>query len=68
MQSGLRKDFVTEQTFLDDKGARDIEEFRRYYYDGFTDEELLAMLFDDEPDFEPGTKFSYIIQDILFLP
>ena len=59
MQSGLRKDFVTEETFLDDKGDQDIEEFRRYYYDGFTDEELLAMLFDDELDFEPGTKFSY---------
>lgn len=59
MQSGLRRDFVSEETFLDDNGDRDIEEFRRYYYDGFTDEELLAMLFDDEPDFEPGTKYSY---------
>ena len=59
MQSGLRKDFVSNETFLDDNGNPDIEEFRRYYYDGFTDEELLAMLFDDELDFEPGTKFSY---------
>lgn len=59
MQSGLRKDFVSDETFLDEKGERDIEEFRRYYYDGFTDEELLEMLFDDEPEFIPGTVFSY---------
>ena len=27
--------------------------------DGFTDEELLSMLFPCEPEFTPGTKFSY---------
>ena len=59
MQSGLRKDFVTEETFLDENGNRDIEEWRRYYYDGFSDEELLSMLFDDELEFDPGTQFSY---------
>ncbi len=59
MQSGLRKDFVAEETFLDEDGNKDIEEFRRYYYDGFSDEELLKMLFDDEPEYEPGTTFSY---------
>ena len=59
MQSGLRKDFVSDSTFLDENGNLDIDEFRRYYYDGFTDEELLSMLFSDEPEFTPGTKFSY---------
>ena len=59
MQSGLRKDFVTDDTFLDEKGNPDAEEFRRYYYDGFTDEELLSMLFSCEPEFKPGAQFSY---------
>ena len=59
MQSGLRKDFVTDDTFLDENGNPDAEEFRRYYYDGFTDEELLSMLFSCEPEFRPGTKYSY---------
>ena len=59
MQSGLRKDFVSDSTFLDENGNPDAEEFRRYYYDGFTDEELLSMLFSGEPEFTPGTKFLY---------
>ena len=59
MQSGLRKDFVSDDDFLDENGNPDAEEFRRYYYDGFTDEELLSMLFSCEPEFPPGTKFSY---------
>ena len=59
MQSGLRKDFVSDETFLDENGNMDVEEFRRYYYDGFTDEELLSMLFSCEPEFRPGTKFLY---------
>lgn len=59
MQSGLRKDFVSEKTFLDENGNRDMAEFRRYYYDGFTDEELLSMLFSDEPEYRPGTRFLY---------
>ena len=59
MQSGLRKDFVSDDAFLDENGNPDAEEFRRYYYDGFTDEELLSMLFSCEPEFPPGTKFSY---------
>ncbi len=59
MQSGLRKDFVSDETFLDENGNPDAEEFRRYYYDGFTDEELLSMLFTGELEFTPGTRFSY---------
>ena len=57
MQSGLRKDFVNDDTFMDKNGNPDKEEFRRYYYDGFTDEELLSMLFTGEPEFTPGTNF-----------
>ncbi len=59
MQSGLRTDFVGDETFLDENGNPDAEEFRRYYYDGFTDGELLSMLFSCEPEFSPGTKFLY---------
>ncbi|MCR5001351.1 MAG: beta-lactamase family protein [Lachnospiraceae bacterium] len=59
MQSGLRKDFVTEETFLLENGERDYEEWKRYFYDGFTDDELLNMVFDDELLFEPGTQYLY---------
>ncbi len=59
MQSGLRKDFVTEETFLSEDGERDVEEWRRYFYDGFTDDELLNMVFGDELMFEPGTQYLY---------
>ena len=59
MQSGLRKDFVSDETFLDENGNMDVEEFRRYYYDGFTDQELLSMLFSSKPEFRPGKKFLY---------
>ena len=59
MKSGLRRDFVTDDTFLDENGEPDFEEWKRYYYDGFSDEELLGMLFDDELDFTPGTRYSY---------
>jgi CubicO group peptidase (beta-lactamase class C family) len=59
MRSGLRRDFVTEDDFLDMEKKRDVEEFRRYFYDGYSDEELLSMLFDDEPEFTPGSDYSY---------
>lgn len=59
MRSGLRKDFVTEETFLLENGERDMEEWKRYFYDGFADEELLNMVFDDELEYEPGTKYQY---------
>ena len=35
------------------------EEWHLEYYDGFTDEELLSMLFSCELEFGPGTKYSY---------
>ena len=59
MQSGFRKDFVSDDTFLEENGNPDVEEFRRYYYDGFTDDELLSMLFSRALEFTPGTKFLY---------
>ena len=59
MQSGLRKDFVTEETFLFENGERNREEWKRYFYDGFTDEELLDMVFDDELLYKPGTEYLY---------
>ena len=59
MQSGLRKDFVTDETFLFENGERNVEEWKRYFYDGFTDDELLNMVFGDELMFEPGTQFLY---------
>ncbi len=59
MQSGLRKDFVTEETFLLENGERDVEEWKRYFYDGFTDDELLNMVFDDDLMFESGTQYMY---------
>ena len=59
MRSGLRTDFIRDNTFLDESGNRDIDEFRRYYYDGFDDAELLSLLFSDAPRYKPGTKFQY---------
>ena len=59
MQSGLRRDFVTDDTFLSDNGEPDFEKWKRYYDDGFSDEELLGMLFDDDLEFKPGMKYAY---------
>lgn len=59
MQSGLRTDFVTDDFFIDENGNRDIEVFKKYYYDGYTDEEMLELLFSDAPLYAPGTTFSY---------
>ena len=59
MTSGLRKDFITEDTFLKENGERDYDEWKRYIYDGFSDEELLSMAFDDELESVPGTKYAY---------
>ncbi|MDO5436073.1 MAG: serine hydrolase domain-containing protein [Clostridia bacterium] len=59
MRSGLRTDFVRDDTFLDENGDRDTDEFKRYYYDGFDDAELLSLLFSDPPQYRPGTRFLY---------
>ena len=32
---------------------------KKYYTDGFSDEELLTALYEAEPGFVPGTKYEY---------
>ena len=59
MTSGLRRDFVTDDTFLTETGERDYEEWKNYIYDGYSDEKLLGMAFDDELEFKPGSKYLY---------
>ena len=54
MQSGLRREF-----FPEDMLENDPDLMKKYYTDGFSDEELLAILFEAEPGFAPGTKYEY---------
>lgn len=54
MQSGLRREF-----FGFDEQNIDMEVFKKYYNDGFTDEELLSELFSSEPECTPGTEIRY---------
>ena len=54
MQSGLRREFFP---------AGDLESnddlMKKYYTDGFSDEELLAALFESEPGSVPETEYEY---------
>lgn len=59
MQSGLRRDFTTDDTFIKENGERDFKEWLNYASDKYNDEDLFALLFDDELEYEPGTKFEY---------
>ncbi len=59
MQSGLRRDFTTDDTFIKENGERDFKEWVKYASDEFNDEDLFALLFGDELEYEPGTKFEY---------
>ncbi len=54
MQSGLRREF-----FPDEALENDPELMKKYYTDGFSDEELLTALYDEEPEFAPGAKYEY---------
>ena len=54
MQSGLRREF-----FPDEALENDPELMKKYYTDGFSDEELLTALYDEEPGFAPGAKYEY---------
>ena len=54
MQSGLRREF-----FPDEALEKDPVLMKKYYTDGFSDEELLAALFEAELGFVPGTKYEY---------
>ncbi|MBP5169664.1 MAG: beta-lactamase family protein [Oscillospiraceae bacterium] len=54
MQSGLTREF-----FPDEALENDPDLMKKYYTDGFSDEELLAALYEAEPGFAPGTKYEY---------
>ena len=54
MQSGLRREF-----FPDEALENDPELMKKYYTDGFSDEELLTALYDAELGFAPGAKYGY---------
>ena len=54
MQSGLRREF-----FPDEALENDPDLMKKYYTDGFSDEELLTALYDAEPGFAPGAKYEY---------
>lgn len=57
MQSGLRREFAYDDSA--NESNVDMEVFKKYYTDGFSDEELLDMLFSSELEYEPGSKLSY---------
>ena len=54
MQSGLRREF-----FPDEALENDPDLMKKYYTDGFSDEELLTALYEAELRFVPGTKYEY---------
>ena len=54
MQSGLRREF-----FPDEALENDPDLMKKYYADGFSDEELLTALYDAELGFAPGAKYEY---------
>ena len=53
MQSGIQREFFTNEE------QHDMELFKKYYNDGFTDGELIAALNNNELEFEPGSKTAY---------
>ena len=54
MQSGLRREFFPAEDLENDHDL-----LKKYYTDGFSDEELLAALFEAEPGHVPETKYEY---------
>ena len=59
MQAGLNREFFPENVMLNEDGSDNIEIARKYYTDGYTDEELLNGLFSSELICEPGTESNY---------
>ena len=57
MQSGIMREF-----FPEDMLENDYDLMKKYYTDGFSDEELLASLFEADLGFAPGTTSSYSAQ------
>lgn len=56
MQSGLRREFLD---FSKIETNENLGMFKRFYNDGYSDEELLEALFSDKLEYTPGTKFQY---------
>ena len=54
MQSGLRREFFPAEDLENDHDL-----LKKYYTDGFSDEELLAALFEAEPGHVPETEYEY---------
>ncbi len=54
MQSGLQREF-----FPDEALESNPDLMKKYYTDGFSDEELLTALYEAELEFVPGTKYEY---------
>ena len=54
MQSGLRREFFPAEDLENDHDF-----LKKYYTDGFSDEELLAALFEAEPGHVPETEYEY---------
>ena len=54
MQSGLRREFFPAEDLENDHDL-----LKKYYTDGFSDEELLAALFEAEPGHVPETGYEY---------
>ncbi|MBR4223320.1 MAG: beta-lactamase family protein [Oscillospiraceae bacterium] len=61
MRSGIRPDFLDQAHGLveGDTNNEAFEQWKKYFKDGFTDEELLSELFSAEPDFGPGEQYAY---------
>ena len=54
MQSGIIREFIP-----DDALASDFEVMKKYYSDGYSDEELLSMLYEQDLLFAPGSQKAY---------
>ena len=61
MMSGIRREFLDNSHGLTegDTNNEAFENWKRYYRDDYSDDELLAELFSAELDLEPGTGYQY---------
>ena len=61
MRSGIRREFFDDSHGLieGDTNNEAFEEWKKFYRDGYTDEELLAELFAAKPQFEPDAQHLY---------
>ena len=54
MQSGIVREFIPDDTY-----QADIEVWKKYYNDGYSDEQMLEMLYEQDLLFEPGSEYFY---------